>query len=94
MTHNCSGKKTQKKTPLTTLNTHIQLNNPQEGDEEQIECHKETEGAADIRDGLALCRWGKHVWRREGQRGRVGSIQGSDGRKAAPELAILSTRHS
>lgn len=37
-------------------NTHIQLNNPQEGDEKQIERHKQAEGAADVGDGLALCR--------------------------------------
>lgn len=76
------------------MNTHIQLNNPQKGDEEQIERHEETEGAADIRDGLALCRRDKHVRGREGHRRRVGSIQGSDGRQAAPELTILSAWHS
>lgn len=76
------------------MNTHIHLDNPQKGDEEQVERHEEAEGAADIGDGLALCGRDKHVRGREGHRSRVGSIQGSDGRQAAPELAILSARHS
>lgn len=42
--------------------THIQLNDPEQGDEEQIEGNKETEGAADIRDSLALLRrWQEKV---------------------------------
>lgn len=74
--------------------THIQLDNPEKRDEEEVECHKETEGAADIRDSLALCRWHQHVRRREGQRCGVGGVKGGDGREASPELPILSSRHS
>lgn len=78
----------------TEPDTHVQLNEPQKGDEEQVECHKETEGAADIRDGLALCRWYKQVWGREGHRRGVGRIQRGDGRQTAPEVPIVFTRHS
>lgn len=45
--------------------THIQLNDPEQGDEEQIEGNKETEGAADIRDSLALLRRRQEKVRRE-----------------------------
>lgn len=79
---------------FTELNTYIQLNNPKEGDEEKIERHKETEGAADIRNGFALRRRHQQVRRREGERCRVGSIKGGDGREAASDVPILSTRHS
>lgn len=80
--------------PLNTPNTHIQLNNPQEGDEKQIEGHKQAEGAADVGDGLALCRRHEQVRRRDGQRRGVGGIQRRDARQAAPQLPIVSTRHA
>lgn len=84
----------QKKIIKCLFNAHIQLNDPQEGDEEQVERHKETEGAPDIRDGLALFGRYKQVRGRDGQGRRVGSVQGGDGREAAIELAVLSARHS
>lgn len=74
------------------MKTHIQLNNPQKGDEEQVEGHEETEGASDVRDGLALGGWYQQV--REGQRRREGGVQGADAREAAPELPVVSTWHS
>ena len=74
--------------------THIQLYNPEERDEEEVEGNKETEGAADVGDGLALCRWNQQVWGRERQWCGVRGVQGGDGREAGPELPILSPRHS
>lgn len=78
----------------TWMETHVQLNNPQKGDEEQIERHKEEEGAPHVGDGSALRGWHQQVRGREWQRRRVGSIQGGDGREATPELPVLSTWHS
>lgn len=74
--------------------THVQLNDPEKWDEEQIERHEKTEGATDVGDGSALCGWHEQVRRREGQRRRVGSIQGGNGGEATPELPVLSTWHS
>ena len=36
--------------------THVQLNDPEQGDEEQVEGDEQTEGAADVGDGPALLR--------------------------------------
>lgn len=74
--------------------TYIQLDDPQKGDEEQVKGHKQAEGAAHVRDGLALRRWYEQVRGREGQRGGVGGIQGGDGGQAVPQLPVVSTRHS
>lgn len=77
------------------LFSHVELNNPQQGYEEQVEGHKETEGAAHVRNGLALCKRYIQVRGREGQRGGVGSVQGGDGREAAPVFpTAVYTRHS
>lgn len=74
--------------------THVKLNNPEKGDEEKVEGHKETESAPHVRDLLALYRWCQQVRGWDGHQCRVGSIQGGDGGEAAPELPIGSTMHS
>lgn len=74
--------------------TYVQLDNPQKRDEEQIKGHKEAEGATHVRDGLALCRGYEQVRGREGHRGGVGRIQGGDDGQAAPQLPVVSHRHS
>lgn len=59
-----SGRTRHQGTPLphNMAPTHIELDDPQEGDEEQVKGDKETEGAADVRDGLAfLQRWWDEV---------------------------------
>ena len=47
--------------------THVQLNDPEQGDEEQVEGDEQTEGAADVGDGPALLR----QWRWEEVRGEA-----------------------
>lgn len=74
--------------------THIQLDDPQEGDEEQVKGHKQAEGAADVGDDLALARRHEKVRRRDGHGRGVGGIEGGDGRRAATQVPIASTRHS
>lgn len=74
--------------------TYVQLDDPQERDEEQVKGHKETEGAAHVRDGLTRCRWYQQVGGRERHRGGVGGIQGGDKGEVAPELPVVSARHS
>lgn len=75
--------------------THIQLDDPEQGDEEQVEGHEEAEGAAHVGDGFLLSG-GQVVGRRVGERGlRVGGVQGGDGREAPHELAAFhSARHA
>lgn len=56
--------------PNYDVGTYIQLDDPEEGDEEEVESDEEAEGAADIGDGLPLCRRGGQVVRRgKGERG-------------------------
>lgn len=78
-----------------TLNqdTHIQLDYPQEGDEEQVKGHKQAEGAADVRDDLALGRRHKQVRRRDGHGRGEGGVERGEGRRGASQLPIVSTRH-
>lgn len=78
-----------------TLNqdTHIQLDYPQEGDEEQVKGHKQAEGAADVRDDLALGRRHKQVRRRDGHGRGEGGVERGEGRRGASQLSIVSTRH-
>lgn len=74
--------------------TYVQLDNPQKRDEEQVKGHKEAEGATHVRDGLALCGGHEQVGGGEGHRGGVGGIQSVDDGQAAPQLPVVSHRHS
>lgn len=73
--------------------TYVELDDPQERDEEQVKGHKEAEGATHVGDGLALRGGHEQVRGRERQGGGVGGIQGGGDGQAAPQLPVVSDRH-
>ena len=74
--------------------THIELNDPQEGDEEEVEGNEETECPPHVRDDLSLPGGYQHVWRGQGHSCRVGGVQGGNGREASPQLPVVYPWHS